>query len=116
MKTIALLEDLKFSNQRGISEALLADERNRILRFCLHPHQEIVEHSSPHSSVVLLVLKGNGLFSGADGEPVKLEEQSMAVFEPGEKHRIQAQDQELVFLAFLQGTEQAHPAVGLMAE
>ncbi len=116
MKTTNLLEDLKFSDQRGLSEALLADQQLRILRFCLHPHQEIAEHSSPHSTVVLVVLKGKGLFSGADGKETCLEAQSMIVFQPGEKHRIQAQDQELVFLAFLQGAEVEHPAVGLMAD
>jgi len=56
------------------------------------------------------------LFSGADGEPTYLEAHSMIVYQPGEKHRIQVQDQELVFLAFLQGAEIAHAAVGLVAD
>jgi len=53
MKTIALLEYLKFYEKNWISEALFADPQLRILRFCLHPHQEIAEHRTPHSSVVL---------------------------------------------------------------
>lgn len=115
MKTFPLLQATQFSETRPSSEALLGDSHHRILRFCLKPGQTIPEHSSPHSTVVLVVLTGTGVFNGGDGQEVTLAAHDMAVFEPGESHGIRALDQELVFVAILQGVPGEHAPVGSMA-
>lgn len=112
MKTVHLLENLHFDERHPASEALLGDAQQRILRFCLQPHQSIPEHRSPASSASLIVLSGSGLCSGGDGVDVLLNPHDMALLEMGEMHAIRALDQEWVFLLVLQGVPSAHAPVG----
>lgn len=116
MKSIQLLEQLQFSESRPMSEALLGDEHHRILRFCLRPGQQIDAHSVPHSSLVLVVLSGRGEFSDGRGRTQFLGPNSLMVFEPAETHMVRALDEDLVFVALLQGVGGTHAPVGTLAE
>ena len=117
MKTFALNEQLIFDSDRAYAQSLLADNQYRILRFMLQPGQKVREHKAPSSAVILVVIQGQGLFSGADGQQKRLSAQDLVIYDQGEPHAIEALDQELVFLAILTAApDQAadHPA-GLMA-
>jgi quercetin dioxygenase-like cupin family protein len=103
MKTIQLLEELEFGEAHPIAKAIHVDENGRLLRFTLRPGQTVKEHSAPSSPVYLVVLKGNGLFSGEDEKEHLCGVNSLLIFRPEEKHTIRALDEELVFVAFLHG-------------
>ena len=104
MKTIQLLENLEFHDKDPYAEPLHVAKTGRILRFTLKPGQEVVEHSVPDSPVYLVVLQGHGYFTGSEGQEDQVGPNSLLIFEPGEKHSIRAEDEELVFAAFLHGT------------
>jgi len=79
---------------------LLQDEPNaRVVAFQLLPGQRVAEHRST-SSVLVVVLEGEGTFRGADGER-RLAAGEAAVFAPGEMHAIDALDVPLRFLAVI---------------
>lgn len=103
MKKVALLDNLQFKTSDPHAEPLWVDENGRVLRFTLKPGQDIREHNAPSSPFYVVVLKGEGLFSGGDGEEQKVGPQSLLIFEPGEDHAIRALDEELVFVGFLHG-------------
>jgi quercetin dioxygenase-like cupin family protein len=103
MKTIQLLEQLEFGEERPIAKPIHVDENGRLLRFTLRPGQSVREHVAPSSPVYIVVLKGNGLFSGEDEKEHLFGVNSLLIFKPDEKHTIRALDEELVFLALLHG-------------
>jgi quercetin dioxygenase-like cupin family protein len=103
MKTIQLLEELEFGEERPIAKPIHVDENGRLLRFTLRPGQSVKEHSAPSSPVYIVVLKGNGLFSGEDEKEYLFGANSLLIFKPQEKHTIRALDDELVFIALLHG-------------
>lgn len=103
MKTIQLLENLEFHEQNPYAQPLHVAKTGRILRFTLKPGQEVVEHSAPDSPVYLMVLQGQGYFTGGQGEETQFGPNSLLIFEPGEAHSIRAGDEALVFVAFLHG-------------
>ncbi len=103
MKTMQLLEGLKFTDKVPNSEPLFVDAQGRILRFTLKPGQSIREHNAPHSPFYVVVLKGHGLFAGGDGHEQPLGPHSLLIFDPAENHVIRAVDEELVFVGFLHG-------------
>lgn len=103
MKTIQLSENLEFHDKNPYAEPLHVAKTGRILRFTLKPGQEVVEHSAPDSPVYLVVLQGRGTFSDGDGEEAQFGPNSLLIFEPGEAHSIRAEDEALVFIAFLHG-------------
>jgi quercetin dioxygenase-like cupin family protein len=107
MKTFQLLEDIEFRDKDPYAQPLQVDEYGRVLRFALKPGQVVREHSAPSSPVYLVVLKGNGLFAGADGVERAFGPNTLLTFEPGEQHAIRAVDEELVFLAILHAAPQA---------
>lgn len=96
-------DQLEFRDSTPNAQPLYVDAAGRILRFALRPGQRIEEHRAPQSPVYILVLRGEGVFSGADGQGKTFGPNSLLVFDPGEPHAVQALDQELVFLAFLHG-------------
>lgn len=80
--------------------ALLLDEPNaRVVAFRLDPFQVVPEHHSP-STVIIVVLEGEGTFTGATGE-ARLGAGQSAAYEPGEPHAIRAHDVALSFLAVI---------------
>lgn len=103
MRTMQLLGELKFKENEASAEPLLVDKDGRILRFCLQPHQSIVEHNVPHSPFTVIVLKGEGVFTDGSGKQKQVGPNSLLAFDPGENHSVRALDQELVFVGFLLG-------------
>jgi len=105
MRTMQLLDDLKFQDENPVADPIYVDKDGRILRFCLKPQQSIVEHSVPHSPFYVVVLKGRGIFTDGSGRAETMEPNSLMVFDPGESHSVRALDEELVFVGFLHGAQ-----------
>ena len=103
MKEMQVLDDVKFSTKRAQAEPLYVDRNGRIMRFELAPGQTIKEHNAPDSPLYLVVLKGQGMFAGGDGQERQVGPNSLLVFEPGENHTIRALNENLVFVGFLHG-------------
>ena len=83
------------------ASALLHDEPNaRVVAFRLAPGQQVAPHTSP-STVMVVVLEGEGSFSGGDGNAVTLRAGQSAVYEPAETHGMVAGDVALAFLAVI---------------
>lgn len=96
-------QDYVFYDRDLFAQPLFVDKTGRILRFMLQPGQSVVEHTAPHSPVYIVVVTGTGLLSGAEGEAQPFGPGALLVFEPGEPHAIHAQEEPLVFVAFLHG-------------
>lgn len=101
MKSISLMEDWEFNDKNPKAEPLFVTPDGRILRFTLRSGQVVREHSAPHSPVYIVVLKGHGLFAGADGKEQRFDQNALIIFDAGENHSIRAEDEELVFVTFL---------------
>ncbi len=103
MKTMQLLNELDLSARHAHAEGLYVDKNGRVLRYTLKPGQSFREHQTPESPSYIVVLKGQGIFAGADGKEERIGPNALLIFDPGEKHIIRAIDQELVFVGFLRG-------------
>jgi len=103
MLSIPLNDNWVFNDNGSHAEPLFVDENGRILRFTLKPGQSVQEHTAPNSPVYLMVLKGVGLFSGGDNQEQRFGPGTLLIFDTDEPHAIRADDEELVFVAFLQG-------------
>ena len=103
MKTIQLLDHVIFNETHAHSEPLDVDSNGRALLFALRPGQTVKEHNAPGSSVNIVVLKGQGFFAGANKSEILLAPNTLLIIGPGEDHSIRAGDEDLVFLAILQG-------------
>ncbi|GIK07935.1 MAG: hypothetical protein JETCAE02_21930 [Anaerolineaceae bacterium] len=102
MKTANLLENLAFGDKDPRAEPLHFDEQGRVLLFTLKAGQAIREHNAPSSPFFVVVLKGQGVFSGGDGVEHTCGPNTLLVFDAGEQHAVRAVD-ELVFVGFLHG-------------
>ncbi len=111
MNAIRLLDQLEYHDKNPNAEPLVVAPDGRILRFTLRPGQAVREHSAPHSPVYVVVLKGQGLFAGADGQEQRCGPNTLLTFEAGENHSIRADSEELVFVTFLREA----PGVGQFA-
>ncbi len=109
MRTVQLLEQLKFHEDRPYSEPLFVDAHGRILRFTLKSGQSIAEHNAPSSPFYVTVLQGHGIFSGRDQEEQRVGPNTLLIFDPAENHAIRALDEDLVFVGFLQGISTTRP-------
>lgn len=103
MKTMQLLQGLKFNANEAHAEPLYVDKLGRAILFTLKPGQSIKEHNAPNSPFYAVVLKGQGLFAGDDGKEQALGPNALLIFDPKENHAIRALDEELVFVGFLHG-------------
>lgn len=103
MWSFPLTEDVEFHDARPYSQPLLVSDWGRVLRFSLNPGQSIGEHETPHSPFFAIVLEGEGMFAGEDGQEQRFGPNSLLIFAPGERHAVRALDQKLVFVGFLQG-------------
>jgi quercetin dioxygenase-like cupin family protein len=101
MKTMQLLERPEFHDKNPYAQPLWVAEDGRILRFALRPGQSVREHSAPHSPVYIVVLKGEGMFAGADGQEQQFGPNALLIFNAGEEHSVRALNEELVFVTFL---------------
>jgi quercetin dioxygenase-like cupin family protein len=66
MKTAQLLSDLEFHDEHPYAQPLFVAETGRVLRFLLKAGQRIDDHNVPGSPFFVVVLKGQGVFTGAD--------------------------------------------------
>ncbi len=102
MRTVNLLESIQFNDKGPHAEPLHTDRNGRAILFMLKPGQSIREHNAPSSPFYVVILSGQGVFSGADHVEQTLGPNTLLVFDPGEDHLIRAVD-ELVFVGFLHG-------------
>lgn len=102
MKSINLLENWQFNPKGPHAEPLHVDRNGRAILFTLKPGQSIREHNAPSSPFYVVILSGQGLFSGGDGVEKVIGPNTLLVFDPAEPHVIRALDK-LVFIGFLHG-------------
>jgi quercetin dioxygenase-like cupin family protein len=102
MNTYQLLQNPSFRDQNPIAEPLAVGQHGRILRFMLKPGQSIREHNVPSSPFFVVVLQGQGIFTGGDGQEQQVGPNTLLTFEPGEEHSVRALDEALVFVGLLQ--------------
>lgn len=109
MHAIALYDNWIFHDTNPYAEPLHVDTEKRVLRFALRPGQVVREHTAPSSPVHLVILQGQGLFAGGDGQEQPFGVGTLLIFDAGEKHSIRALDEDVVFVAFLHGAPGAQP-------
>lgn len=102
MKIANLLDNPKFGDKDPHAEPLHVDRQGRAILFTLKQNQSIREHNAPSSPFFVVVLKGQGGFTGGDGIEQICGSNTLLVFDAGEQHAIRAVD-ELVFVGFLHG-------------
>ena len=103
MKTMESLQALESSPHDALAEPLYVDKDSRALLFTVKPWQSIKEHNTPDSPTYAVIIKGRGVFAGADGKERQLGPNGLLIFEAGEDHMIRALDEQLVFVEFLHG-------------
>jgi quercetin dioxygenase-like cupin family protein len=108
METINLLEKPKFDNTHAHAEPLHVDKNGRAILFTLRPGQTIAEHNAPSSPFYVIILSGQGVFTGGNGLEQTVGPNSLLVFDPGEKHTVRALEDDLVFIGFLHGVSAAY--------
>ncbi len=106
MKVTNLLENLKYGDKDPHAEPIHADQEGRAILFTLKPGQSIREHNAPSTPFFVVVLKGQGVFTGSDGIEHICGLNTLLVFDAGENHSIRAVD-ELVFVGILHGSPMA---------
>ncbi len=109
MKPVSLLDNIIFKDEAANIQPMLVDDSGRVMRFALKPGQKIKPHRGPQVALLMIVLKGRGLFRGEEDAPVECGPGTMLVFEVGELHGAEATDEELVFLAILRQTPAGVP-------
>jgi quercetin dioxygenase-like cupin family protein len=109
MWSFPLTENVEFHAENPFSQPLFVSDWGRVLRFSLNPGQSIREHGTPHSPFFAVVLEGEGLFSGEDGQEQRFGPHSLLIFAPGERHTVRALDQKLVFVGFLHAAPGVKP-------
>lgn len=109
MRATDLLKNLEFHDSHPYAQPLYVDEDGRVIRFMLQPGQSIAEHDAPSSPFYVVVIKGRGLFAGADGVEHEFGPHSVLIFQKGETHTVRALEEELVFVGFLHGVAGTRP-------
>lgn len=109
MRSANLLADLQFHADAANAQPLWVDQYGRVIRFMLRPGQSIREHSVPTSPFYVVVVKGQGLFTGADGVEQRVGPGTLLTFDPNEAHTVAALDEELVFVGILHGAPGTRP-------
>ena len=103
MRVLDLLDGLEWhdSDSAGRAQALQYDRQGRrALRWTLRPGQVVKEFVTDQTPIHVVVLLGEGVFTGGDGEEHRLGPNSLIVFDEGEPHSARAL-RSLVFVAFL---------------
>lgn len=103
MKSAPLLQHLTFDAAKPHAAALYVDKDGRAIIWTLEPQQSIHAHEVPESPFYVVVLQGQGWFSGKEGKEELFGPNTLLVFAPGERHYIRAGDERLVFVGFLHG-------------
>ena len=100
MNSIALAGDAKAAASGRPATMIAHDSADaRVVLFRLEPGQQVAEHSSA-SSVVVIVLAGSGFVSGA-GEERAVRSGDMATYAPRELHGFRAADAQLILAAVI---------------
>ena len=102
MESINLLGDWKFDDKGPHAQALHVDRKGRAILFTLQPGQAIRAHNVPSSPFFVIILDGQGIFTGGDGIEQSVGANTRRVFAPGEQHSVRALEN-LVFVGFLHG-------------
>jgi quercetin dioxygenase-like cupin family protein len=102
MESINLIDATEFHPKNPYAKPLHVDKNGRALLFALHPDQSVREHNAPTSPFYIVILKGQGAFSGGDNIEQIFGPGTLLIFSPGENHSIRALE-ELVFVGFLHG-------------
>ena len=102
MKSINLSESWNFDNKGAHADPLHVSRNGRAILFTLKPEQTIRAHNVPSSPFFVVVLTGQGVFTGGDGIEQLASSNTLLVFEPGEQHTVRALE-DLVFVGFLNG-------------
>jgi quercetin dioxygenase-like cupin family protein len=108
MQAINLLENQKFSDTHAHAEPLHVDKNGRAILFTLKPGQTIAEHNAPSSPFYVIILSGQGVFTGGNGLEQTVGSNMLLVFDPGENHTVRALQGDLVFIGFLHGVSAAY--------
>lgn len=108
MRTFDLFEGIEFNERNAHAESLHSNEEGRALRFAFLPGQRIEPHEAPHSPVHLVILRGQGMFAGADGVERACSEGMMVAFDAGESHTVRALDEKLVYVAIYSENPATH--------
>ena len=103
MKATNLLENLKFGDKDPRAEPIYSARDGRAILFTLKPGQSIREHKAPSTPFFVVILKGQGVFAGGDGDAHTYGPNTLLVFDSGENHLIRAINDELIFVGFLHG-------------
>ena len=103
MEGFQLMNNWELYDNVPYAQPLHVSEQGRILRFTLRPGQTVKQHTPPEWPINIVIISGRGLFTGADCLPVEFGADSLVIFDTGETHSIQALDENLVFVAFMQG-------------
>lgn len=101
MKAMRLLDNLQFATEGPHADYFVTDQIGKIVRYTLRPGQCIEERNAPYSPVYILVLKGEGVFQSENETEQRHGPGSLIVFVEKEDYLIRADDNDLVFLAFL---------------
>ncbi len=104
MKATNLLENLKFGDKDPHAEPIYSAKDGRAILFTLKPGQSIREHNAPSSPFFVVIIKGQGVFTGGDGDAHTYGPNTLLVFDSGENHLIRAINEELVFVGVLHGS------------
>lgn len=108
MQAINLLENQKFNDAHAHAEPLHVDKNGRAILFTLRPGQTIAEHHAPSSPFYVVILSGQGVFTGGNGLELTAGPNSLLVFDPGENHSVRALQDDFVFIGFLHGVSAAY--------
>lgn len=103
MKSVSLVDNWRFDSRGPHAEALHVDRNGRAILFTLKPGQSIREHNAPTSPFYVVILSGQGKFTGADGVEQTVGPNTLLIFDPAEQHVIRALNDDLVFVGFLHG-------------
>jgi quercetin dioxygenase-like cupin family protein len=86
-------------NPTRAASALVHDSDDvRLIVFRIAPGQQVPPHHNP-STVIIQVLEGSGILSGANGAERECREGDIVVYERGEQHGMKATGEELLLLA-----------------
>lgn len=100
LDALAVARDAKSANPTRPATAIAHDSADaRVVLFRLEPRQEVAVHTSK-SSVVMVVLSGNGLVAGAGGER-EVRAGDIVAYAPEEPHGMRALDVQFVIAAII---------------
>jgi quercetin dioxygenase-like cupin family protein len=103
MKSAQLLQGLEFDSAKPHASAQYVDKQGRAIVWTLEPNQSIHDHQVPQSPFYVVVLQGHGWFAGAENKEEWVGPNTLLIFDPGERHRVRAGEERLVFVGFLHG-------------